>query len=286
MASIKRLLIRANSIWKKEGVDNLALQSWRYINRKASRGYIHGKFKDEIEIKVGSQSVKFDTTTLIAKDWFYPRLYYGEPHEPSLTRRILETIEEDSVFYDIGAHVGYYTAICAQKSPDGNVHSFELHPEAVGAIQKTLERNDLEALVNQSAVSDESGNTLRYTTEGPSIAIENDGEYEANSVTLDRYTQDHESPDVIKIDVEGHEYHVLKGAERVFDQSPPKHVFVEIHPNKLAQSGNQVNDVIEYLLEHEYLPKQFENHRVGGSNISSLNRRLITNTMVEFIHQR
>ena len=86
-------------------------------------------------------SVRFDTSSRTAKDWFYPRYLDGTLHETKITKKIVETLSEDSVFYDIGANIGYYTIFASEvcSKGEGEVHSFEIDPNFIQLTKKKPE---------------------------------------------------------------------------------------------------------------------------------------------------
>lgn len=69
---------------------------------------------------------------------------------------------------------------------------------------------------------------------------------------LDSFCNEFEvSPDAIKIDVEGYEYHVLLGAEEVIALHRPT-IFMEIHPKYLAHHNSSIYDLYAFSKKHNY----------------------------------
>ncbi len=58
-------------------------------------------------------------------------------------------------------------------------------------------------------------------------------------------------PSIIKIDVEGYEFHVLKGLEATIRKSKPT-VFLEIHPTLLKKIGIEKEQVLNFLYGLNY----------------------------------
>ncbi|WP_246988368.1 FkbM family methyltransferase [Halorientalis marina] len=241
---------------------------------------IRGQFRRSITIDCDNTCVTFDTTTEAAKEWFYPRYYDGSLHEPALTRRLLQELDSDSTFYDVGAHVGYFTAFGATKCTDGDVHTFEIEPRFVEAIKRTVDRNEFSVEIVQAAVSNKSGDTLSYTSSGSSTKVSDDGEpTAAESITLDDYAERHSPPDVMKVDVEGYEYNVLQGAEGLLKNGHPDVLFLEIHPENLQEYGVEPKDIATLLERHGYDWVNFD-HRVDDSKVQrNMMEDLSTNTM-------
>lgn len=153
--------------------------------------------------------------------------YYGYC-EANLTNFFLRYAREGMTFVDVGAHVGFYTAFLSELvGSSGQVHSFEPTPwtfrliseNAVGLTNVTL---------NNSAVSERAG-TLSFADYGAGYGAYNsahpDGAPEMSrtptmttvqSLTLDSYCEEKSIvPDIIKIDAEGFEASVLRGASEL-----------------------------------------------------------------------
>lgn len=63
---------------------------------------------------------------------------------------MLQTLESDDVFYDIGANVGTYTCFAGQVVDDGNVIAFEPHPANVDRLRENAEPNEIDVGVQPS----------------------------------------------------------------------------------------------------------------------------------------
>jgi FkbM family methyltransferase len=59
------------------------------------------------------------------------------------------------------------------------------------------------------------------------------------------------SPDLIKIDVEGYDYAVLKGTAKTMDKDRPA-LFFELYPEKLKAAGEDPLSISQFLMEHGY----------------------------------
>ncbi len=148
---------------------------------------------------------------------------------------ILSYLKPGDTFIDIGANIGY-TAMIASRivGSAGNVMAFEAHPVTFSKMLTNIKLNNIKtiACVNK-AVSSKTG-TLAMTDAADSSrtrAVEKDEfAFVAEAITLDDYLQQNKSiiPNLIKIDVEGHEIEVLQGMLKTLGEHKPV-IVVEIH---------------------------------------------------------
>jgi FkbM family methyltransferase len=162
----------------------------------------------------------------------YPLLKYGGyPHwraEEAAFDRIEWT--PDSIVLDIGANIGVTVRIFARKA--AHVHAFEPAPRALRLlVANTGDLNNV--TVHGVAVSDKLG-TVRFEERkklDTSRMASGSGGIEVPAVTIDSLGL---SPDVIKIDVEGFEQLVLKGATETLKRGPTI-VFEALSANALQE---------------------------------------------------
>ena len=148
------------------------------------------------------------------------------------------------MFYDIGSRFGFFSKYAKQVGVQSeNIHSFEANRYRYYLLQENLV--DEEQIVH-SRVDSSTGR---------------------RSVSIDRYTDRHKSPTVVKIDVEGAEYDVLQGLTATIENSSPK-LYVETHPQLLAQFGHTDDDLLRLLERYEY-DVQIQNHRESEDRYSS-----------------
>lgn len=162
-------------------------------------------------------------------------VYFGEM-EPEQTAAMAEVIRPGSVFFDIGANVGYYTVLASRLVGEaGKVVAFEPVPRNIEFLRQHIELNSAaNVILKPLAVSDRQG-TVRFSL-GPDSAmghIGEDGELEVATTTLDDVVSELGiTPDVMKIDVEGAEREVFRGAARMFEAARPV-IFLSTHSDEL-----------------------------------------------------
>ena len=120
--------------------------------------------KPRVAIRYQNIPMEFNTSSRLAKNWFYPRYGFGAPHEPALCDQLREHLNRDSVFFDVGANLGFFTVLAALLCPQGQVHAFEMDPRLLSELQKNLEINRISAkvLVNACAVFSKTGELVRF----------------------------------------------------------------------------------------------------------------------------
>ena len=141
-------------------------------------------------------------------------------------------IQPDRVFLDIGAHVGTYTLVCAPRAL--HTYAFECSPKTFCYLAANLALHGLEYKVSPiSCALGESEGSLDYIIRsndggGNGIKVLNSGDTTLPKVkvhvrTLDSFHM--ESVGFIKMDVEGAELEVLKGARETLERYKPPILF-------------------------------------------------------------
>jgi FkbM family methyltransferase len=152
-------------------------------------------------------------------------------------------------FFDVGAHTGETAVQALDNFPQARVLSFEPDPSTFSVLSRTRQRR-FEAF--NIAMSDKSGRVpfYEYGALATSNSMVADSQYAVrakhpaktlyvDAVTVDEFCQQHAigSIDVLKIDTEGHELAVLKGAKRLLDSGNPMFVYAEFN-TILPQPGS------------------------------------------------
>ena len=84
-----------------------------------------------------------------------------------------------------------------------------------------------------------------------------------NQITLDQYCDENKiSPDLIKIDVEGSELNVLKGAMNTILKNKPI-IILSVHPNQLDNLGTSVFNLYNFIKLMRYEIKNANNNLVS-----------------------
>jgi FkbM family methyltransferase len=132
------------------------------------------------------------------------------------------------------------------------VVAFEPHPEAF----QCLRHNCGEAICYNLAASDEKQELTMALDDnvGASHVVEG-GTVVISASTLDSIATHHNTPDYIKIDVEGFEPRALRGMEYLMRDHKPK-LFVELNDGALKRNGSSSADLKKQIESYGYT--QFE----------------------------
>ncbi len=208
-------------------------------------------------------------------------------------RRLMEKyLRPGGVFIDVGANVGYLSAIAAGLvGRGGQVHSFEPVPIYFHYALQAAELNpDYKITVNNVALGETSGRASianhRRNIGGNSmiqgyVPKEDIKEtFDIQVRRLDEYLQKQKLSylSLIKIDTEGFELPVLLGASRFFDECkgnfPP--VIAEITPRAFKLMGRDVCELDEFMSSYRY-----KSYSICGRHRINI-RKIINQTNVLF----
>lgn len=202
--------------------------------------------------------------TLDYRDWLQDSILRTGSYEPEVWSTLSVHASSDEVFWDVGAHIGGVSLLACQDSRFRIVHAFEPHPQTYSILQSHLELNGKVTRARRVAHQLALGSRCedRALTFGPAI---NSGmatlreEHEAgrkstivHCTTADTmvYEQGIEPATLMKIDVEDWEIEVLRGAQRLLREHPPKAIAFETAANERCEPVNA--DVRELLLDNGY----------------------------------
>ena len=149
------------------------------------------------------------------------------------TMRIMKIVLEDnSTFIDVGSHKGEILSEAIKISPKGKHFAFEPVPSLYDKLKSKYGQY---CEVKNFGLSDQkSRSEFQYVTSNPSYSgikrrtypkTEKIETIEVDLDTLDNQLKQHDRVDLIKIDVEGGEFGVLKGAQKVIEKFHPVIVF-------------------------------------------------------------
>jgi len=172
-------------------------------------------------------------------------------------------LKHGDTFIDIGANIGYLTARGAGLvGKTGEVHSFEPALPYFQKLERLSKMNqDYRILVNHCALGEEDREAELHIAKGniggSFIAVDN-GQMDLVKILMrrfDKYAEEKSLKNIklIKIDVEGYEFPVLKGCRNYFENTSNKPVIIcEIFPRGYPCRGATITEVLEYMRQYGY----------------------------------
>ena len=181
----------------------------------------------------------------------------AEEYEPEVWKCIMGEARSGDIIADVGANIGLYTIALAKRVGDtGKVHAFEPDPANFCTLDRHCRLNHVIARVvaHQMAVAGADARVAFESGRGPESRIGNGAPVsEVDGVRLDSFfAEDH--IDILKIDVEGFEEEVLKGASGLLRDRTrgPRIIYIEVHPFAWAQCGTTSETLLTFLANHGY----------------------------------
>jgi FkbM family methyltransferase len=195
-------------------------------------------------------------------------LYRYRFFERGLTQIMLSTLKPGMVFFDVGAHFGYYSLLGSTLvGKEGSVHSFEPTPSTFEVLQRnTISKPNIRT--NKLAMWS-TPETLQFRDFGVTYSAFNSiqaGGVEGKmwdgveglpctvtATSVDEYVRETGvMPNVLKLDAEGAELNIVEGMTETIDRAHPI-LTVEVGD---APSGNVSNsrDLLDILIAKGYKP--------------------------------
>lgn len=210
-----------------------------------------------------------------AKDFYDSYSFFCEdPQGRSELGYFMNRIKPGDVVYDIGAFRGVFSAASKLKLQQGvNVHAFEPIPQSVEAMERIRALNHFsgfeiiphavgEGRLEAAKVNDKDG--MLHTAD----SSESGTAMEIRTLSIDQYiAEGHPAPSLMKIDVEGYELQVLKGARQCLAKSRPQ-LWLEVHPEFLLAQRKSSEDVLSLLRDAGYTVTFFDDYDSPNSRVS------------------
>ena len=196
------------------------------------------------------------------------QIYWRGSHSEDALAALDHVLEEDSTFFDVGANIGEFTLFAAKRVPGGSVHAFEPGPDQRLRLVANVEANGFRNVtVRALALGDREGRTTLWVPEtaepdgtinrGKSTTSPSRTEGHAAvpvpETTLDAYVREVgvRRVDCIKMDVEGSEHAVLRGARDLLDRDRPA-LLLELNAEAAARAGWRPEEVVSGLTSRGY----------------------------------
>ena len=188
--------------------------------------------------------------------WFHPLYFrwFTSSYETYHLDQLKNICDRPGIAIDIGAHFGLYSLILA-KYNKMDVIAFEPTPYSAGIFKANIHFNNLQSKITlwEAAVGEKLGKALFLIQETDGAVSNSLVDYwhsdeKKNKVEVDVVNIDtvvDETVAFMKIDAEGNELDVLKGAEKVIASSRPW-ILLALHPSAVRTKG----DTLEMIWDH------------------------------------
>jgi FkbM family methyltransferase len=183
--------------------------------------------------------------------------------DPLLTVFIRNTLKSNDVFVDVGANAGYFTLLAANcVGSSGKVLSIEPNPLIARQLRSNITRSQLEnVFIEEAACSDSSDPLVLNLHDDSNSGRASVSRGNANgadrvqveSITLDQLVSKYNLRQVtlVKIDVEGAEFMVLRGMGETISRFRPL-IVLELEAELLQGFSTTIDDVIQFLQGFDY----------------------------------
>jgi FkbM family methyltransferase len=231
------------------GTSRKATNRFRELSRRRSfRPYT-------IEKTVGDVKFPFYIGDSNGEAW-----YGGDQDDawPELSFLRSEVVSDNDVVLECGGHHGASAILLSQLlGPEGHIVSFEPNSSNLNVLCRNLVLNHVaNVTVEHAAVGSEAGSTKIFKKSNASVLPSRFlssgmmnlmyGVEDVPVVTLDSYVHDHGlKPTFLKIDVEGYEGEVLKGAKKILETAPK--LALELHTEVLDRYDTSVAEILSLL---------------------------------------
>jgi FkbM family methyltransferase len=175
------------------------------------------------------------------------KFYWTGEYEREVQAAIRQYLVSGGHFWDVGAHIGFFTLIASRAvGPTGQVHAFEPYPPSRERLRRTIALNELgNVVVHEDAIAAVEGpSVLHAHSLSPMWTLiaargEDDG-VDVRCTTIVALAELLGVPDLIKIDAEGAEVDVLRGALAVLSGDRRPVVIVEFSDRDLLEEARSL----------------------------------------------
>lgn len=187
-------------------------------------------------------------------------LYLHNKREHFSTDYIHKFIGTDDIIIDVGGNIGYYALLESQLASNGKIYAIEPVPSNIKLLNKNIKLNDYKNISTfQLAMGDKDGkakmyvydkcNWCSFTKDSTGNIID---EIEVPIMTLDGFVESYvcQYPTFIRMDAEGYEYQIIKGASKIFEKKNPLKLCIELHPHLMPKEN--MKELVNTLMQSDF----------------------------------
>ena len=230
-----------------------------------------------IKLNVAEKKTYFFTPNQTTK-WRVDTLFTKEPE----TIEWINSFDKSKkiIFWDIGTNIGLYSIYAAQKHNDINILSFEPSTSNLRILSRNISVNSLihKIKINQLPLGEKKNiNSILHEAEfieGWSMntfgdPIDHQGKnfqskqsYSIFGTNINFFIENKilDVPNYIKIDVDGIEHKILKGADKCMENDNLKSISIELNENYIEQCEevNRIMKAYKFTIKHKKHAKMFD----------------------------
>lgn len=201
-----------------------------------------------------------------------PKMIGNRVWEPRITRRLAQVVRPGKDFVDVGANVGYFAINVAEllRGSGAQVYAFEPNPKIFELLKRNNQINwslapihlhrlalGVEPGVLRLSVPNKQASNASLLDRPMSPGVELDT-FEVEVRRLDDLDIDPARVGLLKVDVEGAEALVFRGAQRFFEINPDIDVIIEWDRNAQKHDPGGTAWLVEFFRSRGYLAFSFE----------------------------
>jgi FkbM family methyltransferase len=230
--------------------------------------------------EINSKKVKFFTPNQITK-WRVKSLYSKEPETLEWIDKFSK-INNEIIFWDVGANIGLYSIYAAQIHKNIKIYSFEPSTSNLRILSRNISINNLEnkITINQFPLIDVKNSFLEMNepefiegwamnTYGEPVDykgkhFKTNQKYRIFGTNIDYLIENNilKIPNYIKIDVDGAEDQIIKGGMKFLKHKNIKSIAIELNEEYLSQYEN----VFDLLHKSNFTFKQKKHAKIYDSD--------------------
>ncbi len=284
---LKILKERGVFVFVGKTISVVATIIWRFFREYIPLKFLYMFFKDgKIMKKVQGSRMFLDLNDLgIGREL----ALYGV-HETNSTAEVKRLIKPGMKILEAGANIGYYALLETKLAgPSGHLYAIEPSPQNFEMLKKNLELNGIRnADLYQAAFGEKRSKVKFYVYDRSNLSsfIKRDEmgmeytEVEVDMMTLDDFIK-FKKVDFIRMDVEGYELEILKGAKNILSSSEkPELFFIEVHSELLHKKGSSAREIVEMLGGYGYeVEKSF--WRGSSQHVATSREEMLKHELLE-----
>jgi FkbM family methyltransferase len=212
---------------------------WPFAN---GSGRILDKFGTRIDLGSGKRIVQTSdgfSMHVYADDLIGRHLLLSGKFDRSIIQVLLDLAEPGDTLLDIGANIGYYSAVFLSRVENSKAICFEPQPGIVDLLETNVGQFGSRAAVHQVGLADRNGELRFHIDQGNRAAsrISSDGETSIPVCDAREVFAGLERVDLMKIDVEGFEEPIFRAVESELARLKPRAILFEDQTAAAAPEG-------------------------------------------------